>query len=124
MLHNIAVAFARISFVLPLLMTVTSGYAEKAPFLHRGPWPIHRWHQLQPRADQLNAMHVHDLTRQEARKVDKLYWELEGQAPNGADYCDAVAVSARDYRQCRAAHSAGARVLPSRPVPTIMAPER
>jgi len=120
------IAAASIGFVFGaiLLFPVSRGYAEHATTLHPGPWPIRNWHQLQPRADQLKAMHTDDLTPEDARKVEQLYWQLEGQSPNGVVNCDAKSVPPRERDQCRAEGGARVRVLPSRPVPTIMASPR
>ena len=122
MLPKTAAASARVLLAMILLVLTSHGHAKTVPTSHPGPWPIRHWHQLQPRADQLHAMHVDDLTPQEARKVDQLYRELEGRSLRGTDNCDGGAVPARERDQCRA--EVGARVLPSRPVPTIMAPAR
>jgi len=59
-------------------IAVSSGNAEDArPLPHQGPWPIKHGRQHQPRADQLEAKHVKDLTPQESRKVEELYRQLE-----------------------------------------------
>jgi hypothetical protein len=112
----------RIPFLLTVLIPVLCGVANAAPTRHPRPWPIHNWHQFQPRETQLKAMHIQDITPREARKVNRLYWELEGQTVNGAVDCDTNIIPLKQRNQCRA--EAGTRVLPSRPVPRIMAPSR
>ena len=119
---KVAAASTRIVLGMALLVPPSRGYAENAPTPRPGTWPIQNWHQLQPREDQLKAMHMDDLTPEDARKVEQLYWELEGQSTNGAVKCDARSIPPRERNQCRAA--AGASVMPSRPVPIIMAPSR
>lgn len=54
----------------------TLGFAEAAPPLHQGDWPIHNWHDQQPTQDQLKALHLHDVTPNEAQEVDRLYDKL------------------------------------------------
>jgi hypothetical protein len=43
------------------------GSAKDAPLPHSGPWPIYDWRNHQPTRRQLHAMHMHDLTPNEAR---------------------------------------------------------
>jgi hypothetical protein len=122
MLSKIADAAAPILVVMTLLVAPSRGYSEETPRSPSRPWPIWNWQNHQPRQDQLKAAHTDDLTAQDARKVDQLYWQLEGRSPSGTDNCDANAIPPRERDKCRAEN--GARILPSRPVPTIMAPPR
>ena len=122
MLSKIAHATAPILVVLILLVAPSPGYAENPPTPPSRPWPIWNWHNHQPRQDQLKAAHMDDLGPQDARKVDQLYWQLEGRSPTGTDNCDAKAIPPQERDKCRA--ESAARILPSRPVPTIMAPSR
>lgn len=112
-------AFSHMAFAAAMLAAAAPGRAEETPRPHHGPWPIHHWHQLQPRGDQLTEMHVEDVTPQEARKVEQLYWQLEAQTPSGAVDCDTKSIPRHDRDRCLA--DARARVLPSRPVPNILA---
>jgi hypothetical protein len=57
-----------------------SGFAKDAPLPHPGPWPIYDWRNHQPTRRQLHAMHMHDLTPNEAREVDRLYDQLESSS--------------------------------------------
>jgi hypothetical protein len=50
----------------------THGFAKGAPLPHQGTWPINNWHNHQPTQDQLNALHPHDVTPDQAREVDRL----------------------------------------------------
>jgi hypothetical protein len=122
MLPKIAAASASILIGVSLLVMPSPGHAQNPPTARPQPWPIQNWHQLQPRADQLSATHTDDLTPQDARKVEQLYWELEGQTLKGTENCESKSIPPLERDQCRSER--GARVLPSRPVPVIMAPSR
>jgi translation elongation factor EF-4 len=50
----------------------TFGFAQVAPPVHRGDWPIHHWHQYQPTQDELEKLDLQDVTRKEAKEVDRL----------------------------------------------------
>jgi hypothetical protein len=117
MFRTITAASVGIVVGLTLLLPISHGNAEEKAPSRSGSWPIWNWHNHQPRAD---AVHTDDLTPQDARKVEQLYWQLEGQSPDGSDHCDARPIPPRERDQCRA--EIGARVLPSRPIPVIMAP--
>jgi hypothetical protein len=129
MLHKFIPKAARILFVLPLLATALPGYAmgaspvryakKNAALRHRGPWPIYRWHDLQPTEKQLRAMHIRDITRREARRVGELYWELQSMQPNGGENCNSFAIQGSERARCRASLARRAYVIPSRPVPSI-----
>ncbi len=69
---------AKIALGAMLLASTSPRYAEAAARLHPGPWPIWHWHNHQPRQDQLEAMHKSDVTPEEAREIDRLYMQLEG----------------------------------------------
>ena len=119
MFRMITAASVGILVGVTLLLPTSRGYAEEKPPSHLGSWPIWNWHNHQPRAD---AVHTDDLTPQDARKVEQLYWQLEGQSPDGSDHCDAKSIPPQERDQCRA--ESGARVVPSRPMPVIIAPPR
>jgi hypothetical protein len=119
MFRRIPAASAGIAVVVILMASTSQGYAEDEPPSHPGPWPIWNWYNHQPRVD---AAHNDDLTPQDARKVDQLYWELEGQSPDRTNRCHTKSIPPQERDQCRA--EGGARVLPSRPVPEIMGPSR
>ena len=63
----------------------TFGFAQEAPPVHRGDWPIHKGHNYQPTQDDLEKLDTQDITRKEAKEVDRLYNQLEstGGEPQG-----------------------------------------
>jgi hypothetical protein len=50
--------------------------AEGVPPLHRGPWPIRNGHNYQPTELELRALHMEDVTLDEAREIDRIYDKL------------------------------------------------
>jgi hypothetical protein len=54
----------------------THGFANDAPLPHQGTCPINNWHNHRPTQDQLNALHLHDVTPDQAREIDRLYDRL------------------------------------------------
>jgi len=71
---------SRIAFALAaaLFFLGTPGFGEG--LAHHGAWPIYDWRDHQPTQDQLNALHSHDVTPNEAREVDRLYNQLESSS--------------------------------------------
>jgi hypothetical protein len=65
-----------IALALGLLVPASGASAEGAAALHEGPWPIHNGHNIQPTARELRAMHLEDVTPEQAREIDRLYNEL------------------------------------------------
>lgn len=124
MFRRVAAVVISALFVAPLLMPPSVAYGETGPEKHPEPWPIQKWHFMQPTEKQLKSLHAQDVTPEEADKIDQLYWELQGDSLGGSPDCDAAAVSPKDREQCRASTGKRARVLPARPVPMIMAPSR
>jgi len=53
-------------------------YAEQAPPIHKGPWPIRNGHNYQPTEKELRSLHLQDVTPDEAREIDRLYDQLLG----------------------------------------------
>jgi hypothetical protein len=51
-------------------------YAEQAPSIHKGPWPIRDGHNYQPTEKELRSLHLQDVTPDEAREIDRLYDQL------------------------------------------------
>jgi hypothetical protein len=77
----------------------THGFAKGAPLPHQGTWPINNWHNHQPTQDQLNALHPHDVTPDQAREVDR----LGGQgwpSPRVGAREDAATASAKPEFEC------------------------
>ena len=56
--------------------TALAANAERAPPLHSGPWPIHNGRNYQPTEDELRALHLEDVTPDQAREIDRLYDQL------------------------------------------------
>src|SRR5215469_7324696 len=56
---------------------------DSAPF-HRGSWPIHNGFNHQPTQSELGALHLQDVTPDEARKIDRLYDQLLSGSEKGA----------------------------------------
>ena len=69
--------FASVLVVSSLLLA-SVGYAEEAPPVHEGPWPIHSAHNYQPTENELRSSHLRDVTPDEAREVDRIYNQLLG----------------------------------------------
>ena len=62
-----------VALVLASLLLANIGSAEDSPPLHKGPWPIRNGHNYQPTEYELRALHLKDVTPDQARKVDRLY---------------------------------------------------
>ena len=75
---------SRIAFACALVSALsllrTPGFGEGARLPHHGAWPIYDWRDHQPTQDQLNALHLHDVTANEAQEVDRLYNQLESSS--------------------------------------------
>ena len=75
---------SRIAFACALVSSLsllrTPGFGEAARLPHHGAWPIYDWRDHQPTQDQLNALHLHDVTPNEAQEVDRLYNQLESSS--------------------------------------------
>jgi Spy/CpxP family protein refolding chaperone len=56
--------------------TALAASAEGTPPLHRGPWPIHDGRNFQPTENELRALRLEDVTRDQARTIDQLYDQL------------------------------------------------
>jgi hypothetical protein len=60
--------------------TALAANTAGAPPLHEGPWPIQNDHNYQPTEHELKALHERDVTRHEAREIDRLYDQLLGSS--------------------------------------------
>jgi hypothetical protein len=58
------------------------GSAEDSPPLHKGPWPIRNGHNYQPTEHELRALHLEDVTLDQAREIDRLYDQLLTRSEN------------------------------------------
>jgi hypothetical protein len=56
--------------------TALAANAEGTPSLHNEPWPIRNGHNYQPTEDELRALHLEDVTPDQAREIDRLYDQL------------------------------------------------
>jgi hypothetical protein len=60
----------------------TLGFAQDASPPHKSFGPEHNWHNYQPTQDQLNDLDLQDVTRKEAKDIDRLYNQLESTGGN------------------------------------------
>jgi len=55
----------------------TASAKDTDPPTHKLPFQaVIDFHHVQPRRDELEALHISDLTPEELRTVERLYWEL------------------------------------------------
>ena len=69
------------ALVVLSLLLANVVYAEQAPPIHKGPWPIRNGHNYQPTEKELRSLHLQDVTQDEAREIDRLYDQLLGAHP-------------------------------------------
>jgi hypothetical protein len=69
------------ALVVASLSLANIGYAEQAPPVHQGPWPIRNGRNYQPTENELRALHLQDVTPDEAREIDRLYNQLLAAHP-------------------------------------------
>ena len=65
-----------VALALASLSLANVGYAEEALPLHKGPWPIRNGHNYQPTERELKALHLRDVTPDQAQEIDRLYDQL------------------------------------------------
>ena len=65
-----------VALALASLLLANIGSAEDSPPLHKGPWPIRNGHNYQPTEHELRALHLEDVTPDQAREIDRLYDQL------------------------------------------------
>ena len=75
----------------------TLGFAQDASPPHQSFGPEHNWRKYQPTQDELNDLDLRDVTRKEAKEIDRLYNQLESTSgspqvtsnePQGGDELD------------------------------------
>jgi hypothetical protein len=64
-----------VAFVLAFALSSPFALAG-APQPHRRPWPIENGHNHQPTQQELEALHMQDVTPDQAREIDRLYEQL------------------------------------------------
>jgi hypothetical protein len=64
------------ALVLATLLLANIGSAEESAPLRKGPWPIRNGHNYQPTEHELRALHLEDVTPDQAREIDRLYDQL------------------------------------------------
>jgi hypothetical protein len=77
------VAFAT-ALVTALSLLAPPVIAQESAAFHRGPWPIHNGFNHQPTQNELGALHLQDVTPNEARRIDRLYDQLLSDGENGS----------------------------------------
>jgi len=65
-----------VALALASLLLTNIGSAEESPPLHKGPWPIRNGRNFQPTEHELRALHLADVTPDQAREIDRLYDQL------------------------------------------------
>jgi hypothetical protein len=68
--------FFGVALALASLLLANIGSAADSPPLHKGPWPIRNGHNYQPTEHELRALHLEDVTPDQAREIDRLYDQL------------------------------------------------
>jgi hypothetical protein len=74
-----------VALTLASLSLANIGSAEDSPLLHKGPWPIRNGHNYQPTEHGLRALHLEDVTPDQAREIDRLYDQLLTRSENVHD---------------------------------------
>jgi hypothetical protein len=72
-----------VTLALASLLLASTGSAENAKPLHKGPWPIRNGRNYQPTAHELRALHLEDITPDQAREIDRLYDQLIAGSEKG-----------------------------------------
>ncbi|MBO4225093.1 hypothetical protein [Bradyrhizobium neotropicale] len=65
-----------VALALASLFLANIGFAEDAPSLRKGSWPIRNGHNYQPTEHELRGLHREDVTPDQAREIDQLYDQL------------------------------------------------
>jgi hypothetical protein len=68
--------------IVASLLLARTGLAEGSSPIHRGPWPIRDGFNHQPTEHELEALHLRDVTPDQAREIDRLYDQLLSGSEN------------------------------------------
>ena len=71
-----------VALALASLLLTNIGSAEDSSPLHKGLWPIRNGHNYQPTEHELRALHLEDVTPDQAREIDRLYDQLLTRSKN------------------------------------------
>ena len=71
-----------VALALSSLLLASIVSAEQSAPLHRGPWPIRNSRNYQPTEHELRALHLEDVTPDQAREIDRLYDQLLTRSEN------------------------------------------
>jgi len=83
-------AVFRPALVISSLLLANVGYAEQAPPVHEGPWPIRNGRNYQPTENELRALHLQDVTPDEGARDRPTIQS----APSGAP-CEHLSIARR-----------------------------
>jgi hypothetical protein len=75
-------ALLAVGAIAPGAPAALAANAEGTPPLHGRPWPIHNGRNYQPTEDALRALHLEDVTPDQARQIDRLYDQLLAGSEN------------------------------------------
>jgi hypothetical protein len=60
------------ALIVAWFLLANVAFAEDATRIHMGARPIHNGHNYQPTENQLRALHLEDVTPDQAREIDRL----------------------------------------------------
>jgi len=72
-----------VALALSSLLLANVGSVKESPQLRKGPWPIRNGRNYQPTAHELRALHLEDVTPDQAREIDRLYDQLLASSEKG-----------------------------------------
>jgi len=71
-----------VALALASVLLASIEATEGSPPLHKGRWPIRSGHNYQPTEHELRALHLKDVTPDQAREIDRLYDQLLTRSSN------------------------------------------